>query len=736
MMKEFDLSKFYPYDIETYKNCFTMYIGNAETRECWSFEISDRKNQRKEMIELMKRLRSEGSFMVGFNNLGFDYPVLHQIFKNSWMQARDIFDYAQQVINASDEEKFDYLIPWHKQMIKQIDLYKIHHFDNKARSTSLKMLEFNMRSNTIEELPYSIDKELSSEEIDNLLAYNKKDLKETDQFFTKSIDKIKLRINLSNKYDKNFMNHNDTKIGKDFFIMRLEEEKPNSCFGKNKKPKQTKRKSIDLNDCILDYIEFDRPEFRAVQDWLSKQTITETKGVFNDIPEHNLGDLANYCEMRVIKKKMNGTPDDPQPKEIQKIMEDYPMYFIEERELKSKKQNSFYVCYRVAENLNCLVDGLRYDFGTGGLHASVESSIIRSTDEKIVVDKDVQSYYPNVVIKNDLKPQHLGDTFAEIYNDVYTERKQYPKGSGENMAMKLALNGVYGDSNNQYSPFYDPKLTMTITINGQLSLCMLAEKLLEVDTLEMIQCNTDGLTYRVDRQYKEQANQVCREWEKVTKLELEDDDYELMAIRDVNNYLAKSFSGKVKNKGAYEYQDLDWNKNFSNLVVPMAAEQAILNNTDVAYFINNHNDEMDFMSRTKVPRYSRLVVVDRDDAGDICNERRLQNITRYYISDNPDGELFKIMPPLPDKDGKLYRHPETQDEVKASKKSDFNKLQKQGYECVGDTKIPQEERWIGVESGWGVKVCNDIESLDDDIDYSYYIREARKLVDILKEYDS
>lgn len=45
----------------------------------------------------------------------------------------------------------------------------------------------------------------------------------------------------------------------------------------------------------------------------------------------------------------------------------------------------------------------------------------------------------------------------------------YAKGTPENAMLKLALNSVYGDSNNQYSVFYDPMYTMKITVNGQLS---------------------------------------------------------------------------------------------------------------------------------------------------------------------------------------------------------------------------------------------------------------------------
>ena len=102
--------------------------------------------------------------------------------------------------------------------------------------------------------------------------------------------------------------------------------------------------------------------------------------------------------------------------------------------------------------------------------------------------------YPNIAISNRVYPEHLTEKFCDIYEDVYNQRKSFAKGTAENAMLKLALNSVYGDSNNKYSVFYDPKYTMNITINGQLSLCLLAEKLLTIEGLKIIQVNTDGVT--------------------------------------------------------------------------------------------------------------------------------------------------------------------------------------------------------------------------------------------------
>jgi hypothetical protein len=121
---------------------------------------------------------------------------------------------------------------------------------------------------------------------------------------------------------------------------------------------------------------------------------------------------------------------------------------------------------------------------------------------------------------------------------LYEQRKTYPKGSAENAMLKLALNGVYGDSNSPFSVFYDPLFTMKITLSGQLLLCVLAEQLLKIDQLQLIQVNTDGLTVRVPRANKHQVDSMRKWWEELTSLELEEALYKTMYIRDCNNYIA------------------------------------------------------------------------------------------------------------------------------------------------------------------------------------------------------
>lgn len=616
----------YVYDIETYPNVFTCAVTHHESDAYRVFEASERRNDLPDLVQFMYALsRSPLARMIGFNNLGFDYPVLHFILQHyPNITVADIYAKAQAILNAGKDAKFAHTIWDDNQLVPQVDLFKIHHFDNVAKATGLKMLEYNMRSTNIVDLPFPPGTVIPLNGLDTLCHYNQHDVAETRKFFMESWDAIKFREELCQRYGRNVINYNDTKIGKSYFVMRLEEAHPGICYttvnGK-RQPRQTHRASIAVRDVIFPYVQFERPEFQRIHQWLNEQVITETKGAFDDV--------------------------------------------------------------------NTTVDGFQFDFGTGGIHGSIESTTVYTDATHAVVDLDVTSYYPSLAISNRVYPEHLGELFCDIYTDVKNQRLQYEKGTPENMMFKLALNGVYGDSNNQYGPFYDPKYTMTITINGQLLLCMLAEQLMKIPDLSMVQVNTDGLTIRVPHTALPHVEAVRHWWEGVTGLELEEAVYSRMFIRDVNNYIAEYIgTGKLKQKGAYMVKRA-WHQNQSAMVVPKAATAALVHGASIEEFIRNHEDVMDFMLRTKVPRSSRLM----------WGDQQTQNITRYVIA-NEGFELTKVMPPTPAQVRKCAQAP---------------------------------ERRIGVNKGWKTMVYNDASNVDrDGINMGWYIEEAHKLVDPLR----
>lgn len=719
------------FDCETYPNCFTLAYIYADGSSEGVFEISDRKIELSELLDFFRMCKKENKRLVGFNNLSFDSNLVHWIIgraKKSKQEGKQlklsssvIYKYAMKVIDSHRGEGFGISVKDSDVVIKQLDLFKINHYDNKAKMTSLKLLEFNMRLDSIEDLPFPVGKKLTHSEIETLVEYNFSDIYATKKFYEFCLDAILFREDLTVKYGFDCTNLNDSKIGEQFFMKRIEAENPYAFYEPSSSGKrvmrQTKRDCIVVKDCLFPYIRFKRPEFKAIHDWLKKQVISETKGVFSDIEEHLLGDVAKYAEMVTKRVKFKGKPTE---EDIALFKKDHPMGWVVEEELKAMEivrdadgnivkeeyidekgktklrsvkvpKKSYYGCYNISETLNVVVESFRYDYSTGGIHGSVCGQI-NSDDEYEIWDWDVASFYPNMAISNRIYPEHLSEKFCDSYEDFYKERSNYAKGTGENLAIKLGLNATYGNSNNQYSPFYDPKYTMSITIGGQLSLCMLIERLIETCNVRLIQANTDGFTVKIHKSKIDVMKEHVKRWEKVTGLTMEDSHYTSMYVADVNNYIACYTNGKVKYKGRYEFlpfinQELGaMHKNHSATIIQMAVAHEIVDGGDAISFIRNHDNPFDFMLRTKVPRSSRLVLeVEGEDI-------EQQNICRYYPSES-GGKLVKIMPPL----------------VEGG-----------------------EDRRLSIESSYKVKTCNNMKDFSWDINYDYYINEVQKLLEPFK----
>jgi hypothetical protein len=514
------------------------------------------------------------------------------------------------------------------------------------------------------------------------------------------------------------------------------------CYKKdefNKRtPIQSPRDVVYLKDCLVDAIRFEKPAFKALHAWMKNKSVVGTKEVLTNIPYDEY--LFKHLDPAIIKFKGLNIPDYKlKPKRTYTgtalvklgIFDGVIRYHANTQGVEIW-----------ADNLTLLVDGFPFVFGTGGIHGSVDGQTIISDILGTIYDWDVASFYPNLAIVFKLFPEHLTDKFCKIFLDLYKQRKASGKGTDINAMLKLALNGVYGDSNNQYSPFYDPKFMLSITMNGQLLLCMLAEQLMKIKGLKTIQINTDGVTVKCPNESIDFMKEVCKWWENTTKLELESAIYSKMFIKNVNAYIGLFEDGSVKRKKSYALEwrpemgkkrDLEWHQNMSALVVPMAAEAYLLYGTPIEQFIYAHPDKFDFMIRAKVPKSSKLML------GDV----RIQSTSRIYVA-LTGSPLVKVSPPTKGfVEGQWKRKNGLSD-------SDYYKVMDEisNYENsnihIDTTGRPWDERintiskgvYIirrdGICAGNLIRECNKASDFVHGlIDYSYYIEKAYKLVDPL-----
>lgn len=617
--------KVYVYDDEQFENfhCAT-FINRDDVKDVRTFVIH---RSRDEKEAYYKFLTEETSGLIGFNNINYDYPLTHYflITMNNHVQAgidvsvQNLLELMHRESQRLVKEEYTAIPDWNT-MIPQLDLFKIHHFDNKAKRTSLKAVEIAINHENVQDCPFNELHWVEEDEIEEILGYNYNDTIATFKFYELSKNMIDMRKMLTKTYGIPLLNANDPKIGQEIFGREIAKKK--GIRYRTLRDQRTFRRSIDLGKCLVPIISFKNKEFQALHDFFKTTIIHTTYKPF---------------EESVVYK------------------------------------------------------GFKYDYGVGGIHGCIKSGVYESTETHMILDIDVAAYYPSLGIQFGFYPQHLGTTFTEVYKRLFNTRME-AKRTGDkavNSGLKLALNGVYGKSNDKFSLFFDPMYTMRITVNGQLLLTMLCEQL--VDTIEditMIQTNTDGITVKIPRTEHEILMGICRGWEYKTKMILEYGEYSKMVIRDVNNYLAQTTDGVVKPKGCFEIIPLQngavgYNKNWSMRVVPKAIHAYYLEGIPVENFIRKHDNIYDFGIGFRA-RKDWQVVYNHIE-GDQRVEDVQQKTIRYYMSKS-GGSLIK--------------------------------------------RNIIDKRIISLEAGKTCKIFNQayfVPMEEYDIDYGYYIMQANKI---------
>lgn len=570
--------KTWVYDIETFINCFTYTAVDKDSDQEVQFVIWKEQN---DFIPFLQHLQSCRG-MIGFNNINFDYPVIHYIIQNRTKLvektgdqiAKLIYKKAQSIISQEYSA-----VRENEVIIPQLDLFRIWHYDNRARMTGLKKLEIAMNFPNVQDMPYSHEHKVTEQyEVEQILDYNLNDVEATKLFYTKTIDKLELRKGLLRKYGLNCLNYPDSKIGEELMLKLY-------CQYSGKKESSVKRlrthrKSIKFSDCIPSYIKFNTPEFQGLLEYLRGIEVQELKDSFKYSLDYNgfvfdlgVGGLHACVKAEVYKE-------------------------TEDRIIVDADVASLYPS--LAITLNLYPEHLGEEFS---------------------------KIYEEGIVKPRLEAKRTGD---KVMADGF----------------KLSANSVYGKSNSQYSFLYDPLYTVKTTLAGQLALCMLSEMLMtRVPELVMLQVNTDGLTVEIPREHARLYWEVCKEWESITNLTLEYIAYSQMIIRDVNNYIAVAQkTGKVKYKGTFKpnhemIKDDEYHKSLSQGVVALAVSDYFLKGVPVEETIKNKTDIYLFCKTFNATHGWTCETLNISEEGIESNIEPQQKTNRYYLSTN--GKRFR-----------------------------------------------------------------------------------------------
>lgn len=550
------------YDIETFKNCFTYTGLNIETKELDVFIIGD-KDLGSDLVafqDYMKDLEKKKAGMIGFNNIHFDWPIVRAIMKDEIQTAQQIYALAQEIVS---QEKRSYTA----QEISQLDLYLLNHYDNKARSTSLKALQVSCGWDNVMDMPFDHTTLIDKINLEKVINYNINDVEFTAYFYELCHEKVELRKKIGKKYNLKVLNKSDVVIGESIFLKYLSEamDLPTRVLQEIR----GKRADVKLKNIIFPYVSFREPCFQKLL-YLMNETVSSSSFLKKFV--ENLNTSASTNDL-LDKFRDNNI-------RVQRIAQ-------------QKKSFSFSVNF----------DGMRLDYGVGGIHGCLKPGVYSASKTHGILDIDVKSYYPNLFIRNRLHPRQMNqNTFVQVYTDIFDQRVQAQK-EGDKLtadALKLALNGLFGKTGSDVSCFYDPNVFFAVTVNGQLLLTMLVERLVRKGA-SLLQVNTDGVTILYNYLLQNEIMKICKEWEEITNLQLEYANYSSMIIRDVNNYIAVGEDGKIKEKGAFETKK-DWHKDNSYMVVPLAVREYFVNGTPIAETLRNHDNILDFCGRYKATK--------------------------------------------------------------------------------------------------------------------------------------
>jgi len=234
---------------------------------------------------------------------------------------------------------------------------------------------------------------------------------------------------------------------------------------------------------------------------------------------------------------------------------------------------------------------------------------------------------------------------------------------------------------------------------------------LDISGFSVLSANTDGVVVLFSKERLDEFRSLQRQWENKTKFVLEETFYDLLVMSNVNNYLAiktgnEKVDDRVKLKGWYDY-NREPHKNHSMIIVAKAIYDYYVHNIDYKKTIYECDDIYDFCKAVKSNKGSHYIL--KDVLSSDKTVEKASKTVRYYIS-NHGKKLIKKMPPLEGKESV--------------------------YENTLFDGVFVDDRSFEVESKYLVTYFNkffqQVDFLDYDVNYNYYINEVEKIVNPIK----
>ena len=378
-----------------------------------------------------------------------------------------------------------------KFKVKNLQVDQIDLIELTALAPGLKVCAGRLHAPKLQDLPFKPGTYLTEDQVTILRRYCINDLDNTELLYNATIKQIELREQMSVRFKVDLRSHSDAQMAEAIISAEVKRTTGRKHLQRTTLPPGTSYKYQ-----VPAFIRYATPLMNYILDIVRNATFTVD-------PEHGA----------IIM-----------PPELSKL---------------------------VIEMGNC-----KYKLGIGGLH-SQEKQVAHVADENyFIADTDATSYYPRLILNAGLAPENLGHDFLLVYNGIVVERITAKEADNVIVAecLKIVANGTFGKLGSKWSIVYSPNLMIQVTVTGQLSILMLAERF-ELAGIEVTSVNTDGIVVKCHRSMESTFKSIVQQWEKDTSFSTEEIRYKATYSRDINNYIAvyeEPQKGKLfKLKGAY-----------------------------------------------------------------------------------------------------------------------------------------------------------------------------------------
>ena len=279
-------------------------------------------------------------------------------------------------------------------------------------------------------------------------------------------------------------------------------------------------------------------------------------------------------------------------------------------------------------------------YAWGGVHGAKPCTIVEETANRVIKNKDVGSLYPNSMINFGYCSRGMKDRSA--YEKLVKKRLEYKKAGDKKRAnaLKLVVNTVYGTMLQKGTgALVDRWAGRSVCISNQLAMTMLIVQLAQqCETIDFVNINTDGIMYTIDKREVALADKIVDDWCKVTKFEMEDDDFVKVIQKDVNNYIGIKADGSFKTKGGFVSLYNGGNFKTNSL--------QIIDKAVVDYLVKGISPEDTIKGETDIFKFQQIVKTGGTYEGSyhyVNGERvPIQKVNRIYAVKDPKyGQVVK-----------------------------------------------------------------------------------------------